>query len=150
MAPLHGDGGHAQTTTIMISDLHHIGIAVRSIDEALPHWVDGLGLRLESVESVPTEQVRVAVLMAGTTRIELLEPAAPTSPIAKFLEKRGPGVHHLAFEVDAAATALQELEARGAPVLDRAPRPGAHGTKVVFVHPRYLGGVLAELVENPR
>ncbi|MEM7200100.1 MAG: methylmalonyl-CoA epimerase [Planctomycetota bacterium] len=133
----------------MIRELHHIGIAVRSIDDALPRWVDGLGLRLDSVETVPTEKVRVAVLVAGATRIELLEPTAEDSPIAKFLSKRGPGVHHLAFEVASTGETLKVLIDREADVLDREPRPGAHGTKVAFVHPKWLGGVLAELVENP-
>jgi len=134
----------------MIRQLHHIGIAVRSLDEALPHYQDGLGLVLQGIEEVPTERVRVAVLMAGDTRIELLEPTSSDSPIAVFLEKRGPGVHHLAFQVDSCGEAIKVLVDGGAPVLDEAPRPGAHGTRVAFVHPRYLGGVLAELVEVPR
>ncbi|MBM4059661.1 MAG: methylmalonyl-CoA epimerase [Planctomycetes bacterium] len=129
--------------------LHHVGIAVRSLQEALPRWTDGLGLLLHSIDEVPTEKVRVAVLLAGETRIELLEPTSPDSPIAKFLDKRGPGVHHLAFAVDDCARALGELAAAGAPALDRAPRPGAHGCRVGFVHPRYLDGVLTELVEDP-
>lgn len=134
----------------MIRTLHHIGVAVRSIDEALPRYVDVLGLKLQSVEDVPTESVKVAVLMAGDVRIELLEPSSPASAIAGFLEKRGPGIHHLAFEVDSASTSIEKLKADGVPVLDDEPRPGAHDTSVVFVHPRYLGGVLAELVEMPR
>jgi methylmalonyl-CoA epimerase len=134
----------------VIRNLHHIGIAVRSVDEALPRYVDQLGMVLQSVEEVPTERVRVAVLMAGDVRIELLEPSSPDSPIARFLDKRGPGIHHLAFEVDAVGDALAKLVEAGVPVLDDAPRPGAHDTKVVFVHPKYLGGVLAELVEMPR
>lgn len=129
--------------------LHHIGIAVRSLAEALPHWTQGLGLRLESTAEVPTEQVRVAVLRAGSLRIELLEPLSPDSPIAKFLDKRGPGVHHLAFEVGDCQAQIAALAAAGAPLLDQAPRPGAHDCKVAFVHPKYLGGVLAELVEDP-
>ena len=84
----------------MIRELHHIGVAVASLDDALPHWLDGLGMKLESVEEVPTEQVKVAALRAGATRIELLEPTCEDSPIAGFLRKRGPGVHHLAFEVE--------------------------------------------------
>ncbi len=96
-----------------------------------------------------TERVRVAVLRAGSTRIELLEPTSDDSPIARFLDKRGPGVHHLAFGVDDLASSLRRLAESGAPVLDREPRPGAHGSRVAFVHPRFLGGVLAELVENP-
>ncbi len=133
----------------MIQELHHIGIAVRSLDEALPRYVDGLGLRLEGIEDVPTEKVRVAMVYAGETRIELLEPTHADSPIAKFLDKRGPGVHHLAFKVDDAGNMIKVLAEAGAALLDEKPRPGAHDTKCAFVHPKYLGGVLAELVEDP-
>lgn len=133
----------------MIEALHHIGIAVRSLDEAIPHYTEGLGLTLVGVEEVPTERVRVAVVMAGKTRIELLEPTADDSPIAKFLDKRGPGVHHLAFKTGDTAEQIRVLTEQGAPLLDAAPRPGAHGTRVAFIHPRYLGGVLAELVQDP-
>jgi len=132
----------------MIEELHHIGVAVRSLDEALPRWTEALGLRLAGVEEVPTERVRVAVLMAGRTRIELLEPTSDESPIARFLEKRGPGVHHLAFRVRDTGAVIRVLAERGAPLLDAAPRPGAHGTRVAFVHPKWLGGVLAELVQD--
>ncbi|MFO1055077.1 MAG: methylmalonyl-CoA epimerase [Planctomycetota bacterium] len=134
----------------MIDGLHHIGVAVASLDEALPRWVDGLGLRLQGVEEVPTERVRVAVLWAGSTRIELLEPTSPDSPIARFIDKRGPGVHHLAFAVGDTGAVIRVLTDRGAPLLDAAPRPGAHGTKVAFAHPKYLGGVLAEFVQDPQ
>jgi methylmalonyl-CoA/ethylmalonyl-CoA epimerase len=133
----------------MIEDLHHIGVAVRSLDEALPRWTDDLGLQLAGIEEVASERVRVAVLMAGRTRIELLEPTSPDSPIARFLERRGPGVHHLAFKVGSAGATIRVLAGRGAPLLDDAPRDGAHGTKVAFLHPRHLGGVLAEFVEEP-
>jgi methylmalonyl-CoA epimerase len=132
-----------------IEGLHHIGIAVRSIDEALPRWTEDLGLRLVSVEEVPTEKVRVAVLMAGNTRIELLEPSVPDSPLAAFLQKRGPGIHHLAFQVPDCQRKIDALTARGAPMLSKSPNPGAHDTRIAFVHPRYLGGVLAEFVEDP-
>ncbi len=134
----------------MIEDLHHIGIAVTSLDAALPQYTDGLGLELRSIAEVPTEQVKVAVLSAGNTRIELLEPTAEDSPIAKFLAKRGPGVHHLAFRVGDADASIRKLELAGAPLLDQTARPGAHDTRVAFLHPRYLGGVLAELVEESR
>jgi methylmalonyl-CoA/ethylmalonyl-CoA epimerase len=133
----------------MIKELHHIGIAVRSIDEALPRYVDGLGLVLQGIEEVPAERVRVAFVTAGATRIELLEPTDPTSPIQGFLDKRGPGVHHLAFEVDDTGVMIQVLTDAGAPLLDHSPRLGAHGTRCAFIHPKYLGGVLAELVQNP-
>lgn len=132
-----------------IEGLHHIGIAVHSIAEALPRWTDGFGLVLKSVDEVPQEQVRVAVLMAGATRIELLEPMSPDSPVGKFLAKRGPGIHHLAFQVGDCQQKLDALAAAGAPVLNRKPNRGAHDWKVGFVHPKHLGGVLAELVEDP-
>ncbi|MEZ5964348.1 MAG: methylmalonyl-CoA epimerase [Planctomycetota bacterium] len=134
----------------MIKALHHIAIAVESIDSALPQWIDGLGLTLRGRQEVPTEQVEVAILMAGDTRIELLQPTDPSSPIARFLAKRGPGLHHLAFTVDDTGRTMTVLADRGAPLLSDAPRPGAHGTRVAFLHPRYLGGVLAELVEEPK
>jgi methylmalonyl-CoA/ethylmalonyl-CoA epimerase len=130
-----------------LKGLHHIGVAVASIDEALPRWI-GMGLRLASTDVVPTERVKVAVLMAGETRIELLEPTSPDSPIAKFLEKRGPGVHHLAFHVGDCKVQIDALSAAGAAMLDSAPRKGAHDCKVAFLHPKQLGGVLAELVED--
>lgn len=132
-----------------LQGLHHIGIAVPSLDAALPHWTNGLGLALQSIEEVPTEKVKVAVLLAGATRIELLEPTSPDSPIARFLDKRGPGVHHLAFAVGDCQRQIDVLRAQGAPLLDQAPRKGAHDCKVAFVHPKHLGGVLAELVEDP-
>ena len=132
-----------------IQELHHIGVAVRSLEEALPKWTDGFGLLLESVDEVPTEQVRVAVLKAGGTRVELLEPTSEDSPIAKFLEKRGPGIHHLAFQVGDCQRKITQLVEGGAPLLNESPNPGAHGCKVAFVHPKHLGGVLAEIVEDP-
>lgn len=132
-----------------IQELHHIGVAVRSLEEALPKWTEGFGLRLESVDEVPTEQVKVAVLRAGATRVELLEPTSDASPIAKFLEKRGPGIHHLAFQVGDCQQKITQLVDAGAPLLNESPNPGAHGCKVAFVHPKHLGGVLAELVEDP-
>ena len=133
----------------MIQELHHIGIAVRSLDESIPRYVDALGLQLQGIEEVPTEKVRVAIVLAGATRIELLEPTDPESPIARFLDKRGPGVHHLAFQVADTGEMIKVLIDAGAPMLDETPRPGAHDTKVAFVHPKFLGGVLAELVQDP-
>ncbi|HEB53733.1 MAG TPA: methylmalonyl-CoA epimerase [bacterium] len=132
-----------------IQELHHIGVAVRSLAESLPKWTDGFGLRLESVDEVPTEQVKVAVLRAGRTRIELLEPTSAASPIAKYLDKRGPGIHHLAFQVGDCQRKITALQAQEVPLLSDEPKPGAHGCRVAFVHPKHLGGVLAELVEDP-
>jgi methylmalonyl-CoA/ethylmalonyl-CoA epimerase len=136
-------------TAPALQGLHHIGVAVESIEQALPRW-QAMGLSLRSVDVVPTEQVRVAVLMAGETRIELLEPTSPESPIAKFLQKRGPGIHHLAFQVGDCQRQIKALADAGAPLLDQTPRQGAHDCKVAFVHPKHLGGVLAELVEDPQ
>lgn len=131
-----------------VEGLHHIGIAVPSIRDALPRWT-GLGLVLQSVEDVPQEKVKVAVLRAGTTRIELVEPLSPDSPVAKFLEKRGPGIHHLAFEVGDCQEKIDAMVADGAPMLSKTPTKGAHDCMIAFVHPKHLGGVLAELVEDP-
>jgi methylmalonyl-CoA/ethylmalonyl-CoA epimerase len=136
-------------TSEPVEGLHHIGIAVRSIAEALPRWTEQLGLRLQSIEDVPTEKVRVAVLAAGATRIELLEPLTPDSPIAGFLGKRGPGIHHLAFGVRDCQRTIDAMTAAAAPMLSATPNPGAHGCKIAFVHPRHLGGVLVEFVEDP-
>jgi methylmalonyl-CoA/ethylmalonyl-CoA epimerase len=104
---------------------------------------------LKSLDDVPDEKVRVAVLMAGTTRIELIEPMNPESPVQAFLDKRGPGIHHLAFQVADCQAKLDAMAAAGVPVLNKKPNNGAHGCKVAFVHPKHLGGVLAELVEDP-
>lgn len=141
-------GQAADDLAANLNGLHHIGIAVASLHEALPRW-EAMGLRLASVDEVPSEQVKVAVLLAGTTRIELLEPTSPESPIARFLAKKGPGVHHLAFHVGDCQRQIRALAAGGAPMLDQEPRRGAHDCRVAFVHPRHLGGVLAELVEDP-
>ncbi len=98
---------------------------------------------------MPDEKVRVAVLMAGTTRIELIEPMNPESPVQAFLDKRGPGIHHLAFQVGNCQHKIDAMAAAGAPMLNKVPNHGAHDCKVAFVHPKHLGGVLAELVEDP-
>ena len=129
--------------------LHHIGIAVRSIAESLPHWTEALGLELVSTDEVPSQGVRVAVLKAGPTRIELLEPLGDGSPVQRFLDKRGQGVHHLAVDVPDCAAAIGRMAASGAPMIDDSPVPGAHGWKVAFAHPRGMDGVLTELVEDP-
>jgi len=133
----------------MILRVDHVGIAVSSLDEALSFWHDALGLPVGGSETVATEGVQVAFLPAGESRVELLESSRPDSPIAKFIAKRGAGIHHITFEVEAIQPVLDRLRARGVPLLDDVPRPGAHGTKVAFLHPRAAGGVLVELVEKP-
>jgi methylmalonyl-CoA/ethylmalonyl-CoA epimerase len=128
--------------------IEHIGIATRSIEEALSFWRDALGLEVRHTETVEEQGVHVAMLPAGEPRIELLEPTGPDSPVAKFLEKRGPGIHHVAVRVADIRAALARLKAEGARLIDEEPRKGAGGCLVAFVHPASAGGVLLELVEH--
>jgi LAO/AO transport system kinase len=127
--------------------MDHLGIAVRSLDEALLFWERTLGLHLTGIEEVPQEKVRVAMLEAGESRIELLEPAAADSVIARFLEKRGAGLHHVALRVPDLGAAVLRLREAGARILNE-PRAGAGGHRYVFVHPSSAGGVLLELIEG--
>lgn len=133
----------------MILMVDHIGIAVTSLDDRLGFWHDALGLPLGGTESVPTEGVRVAFLPVGPSRLELLEATRSDSPIAKFIEKKGEGIHHITLQVEAIQPVLDRLRSRGVQLLDDTPRQGAGGTKVAFLHPRAAGGVLVELVEKP-
>lgn len=133
----------------IVRELHHVAIAVHSIAEARPRYCEALGLAAAEVEHVADQKVNVLVVYAGAQRIELVEPAAPDSPIANFLAKRGPGLHHLAYRVDDLPRALARVRAAGLRLIDEAPRPGAHGTRVAFLHPSATGGVLTELVEMP-
>ena len=126
----------------------HIGIATRDIEEALKFWRDALGLEVRHTETVEEQGVRVAMLPAGEPRVELLEPTGPASPVAKFLEKRGPGIHHVAVRVPDIRAALARLKSEGARLIDEEPRVGAGGCLVAFVHPTASGGVLLELVEG--
>lgn len=126
--------------------LDHLGIAVRSIDEARRFW-EALGLEVESIEEVPQEGVRVAMLPLGEARIELLEPTRPDSPVAKFLDQRGPGIHHVCVASDAIDADDAALREAGVQLLRPAPTPGAGGSRVQFVHPKSAGGVLVELAE---
>jgi methylmalonyl-CoA/ethylmalonyl-CoA epimerase len=126
----------------------HIGIATRQLDDALALWRDALGLQIDLTEEVTEQGVRVAMLQAGETRIELLEPLTPGSPVGRFLEKRGPGIHHIAMGVSDIHASLAELKARGARLIDETPRTGAGGCLVAFVHPESTNGVLLELVQH--
>ena len=128
--------------------IDHIGIAVPDLEQALTPYVEGLGLQVAHREVVDTQKVRVAMLPAGETNIELLEPTSGDSPIAKFMERRGPGIHHIALAVDDIEAALARMEAAGVRMIDTEPRPGAGGTRVAFAHPKSMGGVLIELVEG--
>ncbi len=128
--------------------IEHIGIATHNIDDALKFWRDALGLRVVETEEVAEQGVRVAMLPVGEPRIELLEPISESSPVAKFLEKRGAGIHHIAVRVDDIRATLQRLKEGGARLIDETPRTGAGGCLVAFVHPATAGGVLLELVEH--
>ena len=127
--------------------INHLGIATKGIDEALKFWADSLGLKNIHTEIVEDQKVRVAMLPVGESRIELLEPTSDDSPISKFLEKRGGGIHHIAVEVDDISGALEKLRSQGARLIDEEPRIGAEGCLVAFVHPSTTGGVLLELVQ---
>ncbi len=129
--------------------IEHIGIATESLDEALAFWRDALGLSVVHTEEVAEQGVRVAMLPLGEPRIELLEPTHAGSPVAKFLAKRGPGIHHIAVRVADIRATLARLRAQGARLIDESPRVGAEGCLVAFVHPASAGGVLLELVEHP-
>ena len=128
--------------------IEHIGIATRSLDDGLKFWRDALGLEVTHTEVVEEQGVRVAMLPVGEPRIELLEPTRDDSPVAKFLEKRGAGIHHIAVRVDDIKGALARLKERGARLIDETPRVGAGGCLVAFVHPSSANGVLLELVEH--
>ena len=129
--------------------LDHIGVAVRSLDQALKFYRDTLGLTLKGIEDVPAEKVRVAMLPLGDTRIELLEATAADSAIARFIEKRGEGIHHIAIEVSGLEAHLKRLQAAGVRILPGKDEYGASGHRYAFLHPASCGGVLVELVEAP-
>jgi methylmalonyl-CoA/ethylmalonyl-CoA epimerase len=128
--------------------VEHIGIAVRSLEEAIPCFERLLGTPCYGVEEVSEQKVKTAFFRVGETKIELLESTAPESPIGKFLEKKGEGVHHVAFGVDALPAALAELEDGGIPLIDRVPRRGAEGLDIAFLHPKSTHGVLVELCHH--
>ncbi len=128
--------------------IDHIGIAVQDLEAALAPYVEGLGMEVDHVEEVPSERVRIAMLPIGETKLELLEPQDPESAIAKFIERKGQGIHHIALAVDDVEASLESLKAAGVSLIDEQPRPGAGGTRVAFAHPKGFNGVLVELVEG--
>ncbi|HVF92402.1 MAG TPA: methylmalonyl-CoA epimerase [Blastocatellia bacterium] len=130
--------------------IDHLGIAVRSIEESLVFYRDGLGLEISGTERVEDQGVSVALLPVGESRIELLEPFAADTPVGRFIARRGEGLHHICYEVDDLSSKLEELRSRGARLLDGYPRPGAEGKLVAFLHPASANGVLVELVERTR
>ncbi len=127
--------------------ISHVGIAVKSLDASIPFYRDVLGMEFEGTEVVAEQKVKVAFLVVGESRIELLEPTSDDSPVAKFLEKNGEGTHHIAYQVDDLAAALADLKAKGVRLIDETPRRGAHGSLIAFIHPKASGGVLTELCQ---
>jgi methylmalonyl-CoA/ethylmalonyl-CoA epimerase len=128
--------------------LDHIGIAVQDLNKALAFYRDALGLEVEEPEEVASQRVRAHFIPVGQSALELLEATAPDSPIAKYLDRRGPGIHHLTLRVEDIAGALAELKARGVRLIDQDPRPGAEGALVAFIHPAAAHGVLVELKQK--
>ena len=132
----------------MIKKISHLGIAVKNLDEAIIFYQE-MGFELEKVEEVPSQKVKVAFFPVGDVRIELLEATSDDSPIAKYIEKRGQGIHHLAFATDNIEKELKEITEKDIRVIDKTPRPGAHGAKIAFLHPKSVNGVLVELCSEP-
>ena len=132
-----------------LTHIEHIGIAVKSIEEQLPYYEGVLGLKCYNIETVEDQKVKTAFFMIGQTKIELLEPTSEESTVAKFIEKRGEGVHHIAFATKNLSVALQEVEAKGVRLIDAQPRAGAEGLNIAFLHPKSTGSVLTELCEHP-
>ena len=132
----------------MKATLDHVGIAVASLEEAVAFYRDALGLEIEASEEVASQRVRAHFVAAGGPTLELLEATADTSPIARFVDRRGPGLHHITLRVDDLAAALERLKARGVRLIDEQPRPGAENALVAFVHPSSAHGVLVELQQK--
>ena len=131
----------------MLTKINHIGIAVQSLDATIPFYRDNLGMAFAGIEEVAEQKVRVAMLAVGESKIELLEPTSAESPVAKFIEKNGTGIHHIAYEVEDIEAAIAKLLAEGARMVDEKPRNGAHGTRIAFIHPKSSLGVLTELCQ---
>lgn len=131
-----------------LSHIEHLGIAVKSIEEALPYYENVLGLKCYSIEEVPDQKVRTAFMMVGQTKLELLEPTSDESPIAKFIEKRGEGIHHIAFCVEDTNEALADAASKGIKLIDEKARKGAEGLNIGFLHPKSTMGVLTEVCDH--
>ena len=131
----------------MLKKIHHIAVAVDNLDEAAKFYQDGLGLDLTGIEVVSAQKTKVGFFKIGGSNIELVQPAEPDSPLDKFLKTKGQGMHHLCFEVDDIEAEIKLLLEKGATMIDHEPRPGAHNSRVAFIHPKSSSGVLIELVE---
>ncbi len=131
-----------------ISHIEHIGIAVKNLEESIKYYEDILGLKCYSIEEVKDQKVRTAFFKVGQTKIELLESTEPEGPIGKFIEKKGEGVHHIAFAVKEIQNQLNEVKAKGIQLIDEKPRKGAEGLNISFLHPKSTHGVLTEFCEG--
>ena len=131
----------------MLTKINHIGIAVKSLEISIPFYRDNLGMSFAGIEAVEEQKVRVAMLQVGESKIELLEPTAEDSPVARFIEKNGEGIHHVAYEVEDIEAAIAKLTEEGVRMIDQKPRCGAHDTRIAFLHPKSSGGVLTELCQ---
>ncbi len=129
--------------------IEHIGIAVRNLEESIKYYENVLGLECYALEEVVDQKVKTAFFMIGQTKIELLESTDPEGAIGKFIEKKGEGVHHIAYAVENLSEALAEVESKGIQLIDKNPRKGAEGLNIGFLHPKSTGGVLTELCEDP-
>lgn len=132
-----------------LTHIEHIGIAVRSIEEQLPYYEGVLGLKCYNIETVEDQKVKTAFFKIGQTKIELLEPTSEESTVAKFIEKRGEGIHHIAYATKNVNEALKEMEAKGVRLIDTQARAGAEGLSIAFLHPKSTGSVLTEICEHP-
>ena len=134
----------------MIKRMDHVAIAVKDLEEAAKFYQEVMGLTLTGVEVVTAQKTKVGFLRIGDVNIELVQPSEPDSPLVKFLETKGQGIHHVCFEVDDIDAEVKAFVEKGSTMVDQKPRPGAHGTRVAFVHPKSSSGVLIELNEFPR
>ena len=134
----------------MLKKINHIAVAVNNVEEAANFYQNVLGLTLSGVEVVTAQKTKVGFFKIGESNIELVEPAEPDSPLLKFLEAKGQGIHHICFEVDDIESVIRDFVEKGATMVDQKPRPGAHNTKVAFIHPKSSNGVLIELCEFPK
>jgi methylmalonyl-CoA/ethylmalonyl-CoA epimerase len=132
------------------SHIEHIGIAVSNLDNAINFYENILGLKCYNIEEVPEQKVRTAFFMVGQTKIELLESTAPDGPIGRFIEKRGEGIHHIAFAVKNISEQLKQAEEKGVNLIDTVPRKGAEGLDIAFIHPKSASGVLIEICEHKK
>jgi methylmalonyl-CoA/ethylmalonyl-CoA epimerase len=134
---------------MQLNYIEHIGIAVKDLEEAAKYYEEVLGLKCYRTEEVADQKVKTAFFRIGETKIELLESTSPDGPIGKFIEKKGEGIHHLAFAVNGLSSQLSDAESKGIQLIDKSPRQGAEGLQIAFLHPKSTFGVLTELCEQP-